>query len=197
MAGIDPTSVVNLALGFLGEKRITDINDANSALAEVAQRIYTPARRAMLAMTRWHFATGWAKLNLLTEPPAAEWTYQYALPGTPDPVKVWQLNSDDAEWTRAYDVTTGQQVVYTDFTQTTVGALITFDIEDTSKWDSLAVKALAYQIAADISITRTGQGGKWQAMTQAMQFWLGQATAKDGMSQSLSVETHKGLVRVR
>jgi hypothetical protein len=196
-----PTDICNVALGLLGDQRIADINAPGSGLAELLQRFYVPARRALLAMNRWQFASGWMRLSLLTEAPAAEWLAQYAIAQShataPQPVAIWDLSDHDVQWARGYDPITRQQVVYTDTEHASLAAYATFDLPDTSQWNPLAVQVLAHKLAADIVLSRTGQTAKWQAMTQAMQFWIGQATAKDGMGRAQAVQLNRGLTRIR
>ena len=193
-----PTEVANMALGVLGEARIADITIIDNALSELMDRFFKPGRDAVLEMAPWHFATGWQRLVKMTETPAANWRVQFALPENPDCLSIWQLScDDDIDWERAFDPVTKQQVIYTDWDEDNMGARCTFLIEDTTRWSPIGIQALAYKIAGDVVLSKTGQTQKWQAITNAMNTWISQATAKSGRQRAYKIETSSNFARVR
>ena len=191
-----PIDIANMGLGLIGEARIEDFAEG-TALANLATTFYAPARLALLGMTDWDFATGWCQLTQLTETPISEWDYQYTFPAKPPVVAMWELSDPDALWTRAYDPVVQQTVVYTDYTATTVGARCTFDVENTALWNPLLVQALAYKMALDITLAKTGNVMKAGAMRRGMEFWLGQAGSKSAMQRAHEITPASTLTRIR
>lgn len=208
-----PTDIANAALALLSDARIEDIQATpSSPQSDLVSRFYPLARDAILAMTDWSFCTGWQALPRLAEPPAANWRFQYALPETPlAVVTIWELSDPLEEWERAFDPTTGQQVVYTNMTRLfqssatpatvippeVVATRLTYQQTNTALWSPLAVQALVYKLAADMALSRTGQSQKWNQMMDGMRLWLDQATAKDGKTRFKTIQPTAGMLRVR
>lgn len=201
-----PNDVMNLALGFLGQSPITDMNNPTSQLAVTCTRLYPAARNAVLCLTDWSFATGWVRLTLSPDVPRGEWRKQYNFPPqVPTALMIWELEDADAQWAKGFDPIGNVDVVYTDApgliasgeTVAHVNARCTFERIDTTKWNPIAVNALAYKLAADIAMTVTGQAAKAQLMLQAMQYWIGQATGKDGKQRFRQVPLQGNLATIR
>jgi hypothetical protein len=201
-----PIGIVNLALGFLGQSPIVDMDTPTTPLAVTCQRLFPSALDTVLSLYAWSFATGYVRLTLLADPPPGPWTKMYNFPpNLPKALMVWSLDQGEDEWELGFDPVGNQTVIYTHApglistgdTAPRLVARCTFRRENTGEWNEIAVQALAYKLAADLALTVTGQGAKWQAMTQSMQFWLNEATKKDSKQSARTVPLSSGLVRVR
>jgi hypothetical protein len=67
------------ALIRLGAAPISSFNDG-TAESEIAGALYAPVRDALLSAYGWSFASGQMALTRLSDPPAADYQYAYALP---------------------------------------------------------------------------------------------------------------------
>ena len=197
-----PTEICNMALGLIAEQRIVGDMGAPPATStiELIQRFYAPARNAILALHAWKYASGWAPVTPIPEPemsvPAGRmWRREYALITQPPVVAVWELDDREAEFETAYNHVIDRDVVYTN--ALTSAASCTFVREDTGRWDPIAVQALAHKLAADLVMAKTGETGKYGALLEGMNFWLGQATAKDGKRMSRTALLPGRLTRSR
>ncbi len=74
--------ICNVALAALRATLITSFSDGTIE-ADYCRELYPLARDFTLEQTAWPFALRRASLSLLSEPPASDWSYQYALPSDP------------------------------------------------------------------------------------------------------------------
>ena len=72
-------ALASRALIRLGAAPITSFED-DTAQAEIAGALYSPARDALLSSYAWNFATTQAELNKLSEPPLADYQNAFQLP---------------------------------------------------------------------------------------------------------------------
>lgn len=72
-------TICNMALQNIGAKLITSLSEG-SANADECNARFDEARRALLSMHLWNFATKRVMLNVDTETPAFNYAYQYTLP---------------------------------------------------------------------------------------------------------------------
>lgn len=186
-----PVDICNLALSHIGER--DDINSIDPPEASIeAQRCarhYNPARRTLLALHPWTFATKrftTADLSASNDVPLT-WTYAYSLPS--DVIKVTGLY-DPGDWRDeayaphiAYEIgsdSTGPRVIYSNVESAVLR--YTFDQTDSTMFPPLFVEALAWLLAARLAgPTIKGTEGMRvaQAATQTGMSWAMKAAAED------------------
>lgn len=155
------TDICNLALGHLGEGRITSL-DEDSAAARACALHYEQTRDQVLRSHRWNFAQRRAVLSRLSDAPAFGWSFQYELPA--DCLRVLEIN--DSEFG---DVISDAYVVEGRALLTnaeTINMVYVQRIEDVGQFDALFVEALALKLAVILSETIRGTTGKTADLVQ-------------------------------
>lgn len=159
--------ICNLALAHLGDDATVSSIDPpeGSAQAEHCARFYPIARRMLIAMHTWGFATKRANLALLIDVPPAGWAYAYALPNpcmkpvvvyTPEQIDNFDLVSGDLPSQDVGDfntqdfvvetLTSGTKVIYTNVENAVLLYLV--DVTNTTRFDPLFEIALARLLAS-------------------------------------------------
>ena len=88
-----PTDICNLALGHLGEARITSLEE-DSVAARACALHYVNVRDEVLRSHRWNFAQDRKVLAALQDPPEFGWSRQYQLPL--NCLRVLEVNGSEA-----------------------------------------------------------------------------------------------------
>lgn len=157
---MSPVDICNIALGHIGER--SDINSINppegSVEAQRCARFYPIARRSLLAMHPWTFATRRvtaADLSASNTVPEA-WTYVYGLPS--DMIKLLGVY-DPGEWRDeayadniAYEIgsaSNSTRVIYSDVATPVIRYV--FDQTDTTLYPPLFVEALAWLLSGHLA----------------------------------------------
>jgi len=156
------TDICNLALGHLGEGRITSV-DEDTVAARACALHYDAARDDLLRSHRWNFAVSRAVLAALVVDPLFGWSYQFALPA--NCLRVLEVNDSEAgDWITDAFAIEGRNLL----TNTSVVNLIYIRrVLDVSEFDALFVKALAAKLAVELSETIRGTTGKTAELMQA------------------------------
>jgi len=188
---MDAVSIVNLALGQLGAKRITSLDDASTE-AQVMKDLFAPTRDDLMAAHWWTFAVTRISLAADVATPEFDWSHQFTLPSTVLSV----LRCDDGSLT--YDLDwqrEGDKVV-----ANIAGPLylqVLQRVEDPSMWSPGFCTVLAFQLAAMACTALTESGTKFDALTKLAQFHLRAALASDGRQGRAEVIRGPRLSRVR
>ena len=159
----DAVTICNIALGRIGQNRIMSLDDASPA-ARYCRLFYEPTRDEVLRSHPWNFAKKRVKLSKLADAPAFGWANAFQLPADclrPIRVNQWEPYEADDNY-----VIEGDQIL-TD--QDEVELLYIAQIEDTSLFDSLFVKALSVQLAAVLVTTLTGSREQGNLFVQEFQ----------------------------
>lgn len=165
------TDICNMALGYLGQARIADM-DEDSEAARVCKLYYDSARLTLLSSYRWRFAERHAKLALLkAEVPG--WEYAYAKPAAALVVrKVYDMDNaemkDDGEPVfttlaireTVVAVCTNIKDAYCDYTA---------DVQNAAVFPPSFVQALAHGLASEIAMALDGSASMQQTNYQLMQ----------------------------
>ena len=148
------TDICNLALGHLGEARVSSL-DEDTVAARACALHYGPVLNQVLRSHRWNFAAKRAVLTVNATAPAFGWSYAYDLPA--DCVRVLELN--DSEFNDVSDeyVVEGRQLL-TDADK--VNLIYIRKITDVAQFDALFIEALALKLAVALSETIRGTTGK-------------------------------------
>lgn len=188
---MDQVSICNLALGWLGEKRITSIDDEATA-ARLCKDMWSHTRDRLLAGREWSFARQrFGPLAADTAAPTYYFTKKFQIPSTVLRV----LRVEDAyaqsieEWQRE-----GAFVVCFD---ETVYMVALVQVADTSLWPAPFAQAVAAQLAADLAIPLTQNTDLWAKRVQLAAAELQNAATLDGMQGRAVRITQTNLSRVR
>lgn len=149
------TDICNIALGHLGEARITSLEE-DSVAARACSLHYAAARDEVLRSHRWNFAAKRAVLSRLAAAPAFGWQWQYELPV--DCLRVLEVNDSEVG-----DVISDEYLVEGRALLTNAGEVRLVylrRIENVALFDVLFVKALALRLAMELSETIRGTTAK-------------------------------------
>lgn len=161
------TTIANYALGILGSKRISDINDTTNKNARFTLLHYDQARREALRAHRWNFACRRVTLSQHADPPNWGYSYQYPLPA--DFIRLDQVNEVDA-WSNQradwFEIESGL-----DANDNPIGTVLLIessavriryvaDIEDVSRFDPLFTQALSVLLASKCARAITGSDSR-------------------------------------
>ncbi len=185
---MDKTTLINRALGFLGERPITNPDRPETPAGKNIVGSFDQCRREVLRRYPWNFAETWAAINKTTAPP---WGYSdaYALPddflrllivGEPrfgDRIDFRMLNQGKPDYRKVIAIDNSGadtlQIAYTP------------DITLLSMWDPLALKVFALWLALDAAKGITGQDKQVQLLNELLTEELKDAVGVDGQEQAL------------
>ncbi len=158
------TEICNLALGHLGEGRVTSLEE-DSVAARACALHFAAVRDQVLRSHRWNFAQDRVSLAQLAEAPAFGWAYQYELPA--DCLRVLEFNGTEiGDWISNEFVIEGRKLL----TDAGTARLVYLKrIVDVSLYDALFVEALAVKLAIVLSETIRGTTGKTAELERAYQ----------------------------
>lgn len=154
------TDLANLALGHLGNARITDLSEPTVA-AEHCRRMWDTCRDALLRQYPWNFASRRVRLPVLSAAPEFEWQRQYQLPS--DCLKVLEVNGCPS----GVGVTPWQvegSAILTDFSDCRLK--YTRRVEQVSAWDATFQELFGYELAKAIAPSLTLQASSIQMLDQ-------------------------------
>lgn len=167
MAALNETTILNMALGRIGAKRINDFtNDNESGTPIVHCRLhYTQTRDALLRSHWWRFARDRKQLSqnaaYTADTTTFEWTYAYDLPN--DYLREWLPPWDDngEVWGRtrySYSLE-GKQLLSN---QTTMYLRYVRQVTDVSEFDPLFVEVLVLELALKMVMPLSQDKELWQ-----------------------------------
>lgn len=156
------TEICNIALGHLGEARITSVNEDTVASRACALH-YETTRDEVLRSHRWNFAQARAVLSAIAETPAFGWSYQYQLPA--DCLRVLEVNGSEAgDVISSEFIVEGRRILTNaDEVRLVYGKRVT----NVSEYDALFVKVFALKLAIALTETIRGTTGKTAELMQA------------------------------
>ncbi len=176
-----PVDICNLALGWLGEHLITQLNENNplSTDEQLCARLYPEAVRSVLEAKAWTFATERLSLAPAASTGRDDFPSKYPLPATV--VRVLSVDTgygeNECEWRRE-----GAQVL-TDASPTTLAVKALVE-PDPTKFSPGFVRAVAARLAADLAIPVTSNAGLQRAMEAKYLRELALAGRLDGQQGS-------------
>lgn len=150
------TEIANRALVNIGiTRRIANLETESSPEARAIRAVFDTDRLAVLRVFPWPFATAYAELGLVdgssTTPVNYDWQYSYRYPS--DCVyfrRIVSANGRNEPNPPAFRVGRDAQgkLIYTN--ESDAQGEYTIEIADVEEFDSLAVTALAWKIAASV-----------------------------------------------
>jgi hypothetical protein len=188
---MDQVGICNLALGWLGVKPITAMDDATTE-AELCDANWDAVRDATLEARQWTFAVERAQLAADASAPVSGWTARYQVPADCIRVLSADLGDDenDIQWQRE-----GQFVVCDEASPIFIRYLKR--VEDTLLWSAGFTMAMAHRLAATLSTplteNRSLQADLWRLYAVALK----EAAALDGMQGKPEQRRTSTLVRWR
>jgi hypothetical protein len=155
------TDICNIALGHLGEARITSLEEDTTSARACALH-YDQVRDQVLRSHRWNFAQTRATLTVLADEPAFGWDYQFQLPA--DCLRVLEVNDSEAgDWISDTFLIEGRKILTN---ADEVNIVYVQRVTNVAAFDALFVDALAIKLAQVLSETIRGTTGKTAELAQ-------------------------------
>lgn len=192
-------AIWNLALGRLGDGGTVGAPDERSRQAELCRQFYPLARRSVLEMRDWNFATRIAHMAPVATPLVGAWCAAHAFPA--NALRVFRvgdyaslLSGADAKGADFEVLTDGNGVRLVLSDQPEAAAKFTVDVVDEARWSPLFTDAMTWYLAATLAgpllLGETGRN-QGRAMLQEFRLLLGEATVSDAnQKQDRSPDQH-------
>lgn len=176
------TDLVNIALSRIGAKRIDDLQNGTTVEAIKARDVYDEARRDLLSLHTWNFATKRAALTESGTAPTAGFDNTYILPD--DFIRMISVHpSDDDRQSIEYRLEfqeSDDRVLLCD--ATTCYVRYVFDLEDVNLMPAYFRDALAWRLAFEFAASISkASGAVLEVFERKGQRKLSRAKAIDGI----------------
>ena len=173
------TDIANKALARINVPSVLSI-DGDDDQAEEANRAWDMVRNEVLREGIWNFARKRAALARLTETPAFEFSYYYALPA--DFISLVELNeigvSEGGSEKFEIELASNNALALASDSET-VKVTYVAEVEDTSVYDPLFIEALSIRLAAELSSTLTGSRSQYQDLLREYELAISRAKLAD------------------
>ncbi len=169
-------SICSNALRRLGDDPITSLTD-DTERARLCNAFYIPSRDQVLRSHPWNFAITRATLAKLSDTPAYEYSYQYALPNDPYCLRVLEMQYKDYIFKIEHYASQGR-VLLTN--ESTAKILYIAKVTDTAQFDSMFVDVLTAKLAVDLAYPVTNSVKLQDQMQRLFQQKLSEARSVDG-----------------
>lgn len=168
---LNATSIANLTLSHLGQKPLTtDIATdvaANNPSAVAINTHWGPVRNDLFREFKWPFANVIQPMQIQTgvnQDMYPEWLYFYVY--TANAATVWYVfdsatveEKEEQAYEVVYNPTLNKRVICCNVTNTSSAFNeYTYNVTDTTLWDTKFVIAFSYRLASAIAKTLTGDG---------------------------------------
>ncbi|HWL54280.1 MAG TPA: hypothetical protein VNQ90_17705 [Chthoniobacteraceae bacterium] len=191
----DAIEICNLALGKIGELRISALSEPSQP-ARFCALFYAQTRDEVLQAANWNFAIRRVVLSRLAETPKFGWAYQYQLPV--DCLSVIQLNAWQAWEARDLYEIEGERLL-TD--QESAQLRYTARVEDSEIFPPLFVEALYTKLASKLAEPIMGSRSKAESLLGEYDKLVAplamKANAREGRSRRKLPYVESDLVRAR
>lgn len=155
------TDIANQALAYLGEAKVSSINDTSSKQARACATSYAQARDEVLRSARWSCAKKMQSLSKLVTAPVYKWTAAYQLPS--DFIRLCEIEGEYAWVPREWFDIQGRQLMLglnDEEAPDDIGIEYISRVTDTTLFDPLLVEAVALKLAAKVARELTGSDNK-------------------------------------
>ena len=169
-------SICANALRRLGDSPITSLTE-DTERARLCNAFYIPSRDQVLRSHPWNFAITRATLAKLSDTPAYEYSYQYALPNDPYCLRVLEMQYKDYIFKIEHYASQGR-VLLTN--ESTAKILYIARVTDTAQFDSMFVDVLTAKLAVDLAYPVTNSVKLQDQMQRLFQQKLSEARSVDG-----------------
>ena len=184
-----PVDVANIALGYLGEPPIANINPGASSRERLVSRFYDPTRMEMLMEIPWNFAKKIGYCSKLVATPAFGWTSQYQMPN--DLVRFLCLataeglddgyGSSERAPSRYHDIQ--GRVIMTGGDANTIPISYTYDVQDVTLWTAQFTDVVALKLAMKLAYPITKSGKVVEQLNALLEKALPNAMSIDGQER--------------
>lgn len=160
MSVSSPVEICNLALGHLGEARITSL-DEDSVSSRACVLYYETTRDELLRSHRWNFAQDRQTLSRDATAPVFGWSYKFPLPA--NSLRVLEVNgSEVGDWVTDEFIIEGRAILTN---AETVNLVFIYQNLNVSEYDALFVQVLAVKLAIALTEKIRGTTGKTEQLT--------------------------------
>ncbi|MDE2105618.1 MAG: hypothetical protein KGL39_50795 [Patescibacteria group bacterium] len=209
--------LINRALYYLGEAKITDPNSPETTAGQVMVDIFDDVRKESLRRIPWNFAECWAQINYLGAAPVGfDYPDVYALPA--DYIRVIDLpgyvNSSLSTTGQSYSIDyssndysiqdyrlinfQGQRCISMDQNAAaTIPMAYTCDVTNLTLWDPLAKKCFAIALALDVAKGITGMDSLVMQLDKTLSDDLKDAAGVNGTEQRKRLHNYSRVNRDR
>ena len=154
------TDIANMALGYVGGGRITNLDDDPSADADLVRLYFDISRRAELETYDWSFARKFQALPQASVKPTDIWLFAYVIPSDCLAARAIQKTVNAAVDKRIpYEIISSsdgeQSLVATNEPETILR--YTFDQRNTAVYTTNFILAFSHRIASYIGYARTNK----------------------------------------
>ncbi len=156
MASPSSIAICSAALGKIGDDPITSLTD-NTNRAKKCNIHYDPARKAVLRDHPWADSTKRVQLAQLSETPAWEFDYAYALPQDFMRLVYTSLGKNDPYRIEGKKLLCNVDEVFIAYV---------YDNQDVTSYDALHTDALIAKLAFELALAITGKASYRDAMAQ-------------------------------
>lgn len=183
-----PVDICSLAMEYLSDQAVTDVDDPKTTPEAICARWYDMVRRSLLRQHPWNFAIKRISLARETVSPVYGYTDAYVLPN---------------DWVRHIEILTTSLAEISDFEiedgkllcSNSAGALYVryiYDARQVAKFDALFVDVLALELAKRICRKITGSNDLISGLNEVLKDLRSDAFTVDGQERPpVRVETSK------
>ena len=177
---LSSTSICNMALGRIGEKRIADYTDTteNNVPAVLCRLHYEQTRNALLRSHLWRFARKRAELSANITDPIFEWDYAYDLPA--DFLRLWikPFEDNNVGWhnTRYSYSIEGSQLLSN---EDEMNIRYISKVTDETKFDPLFVEVFILKLAMKFVMSLTGDKELYMVLGEELREVMKRVRAMD------------------
>lgn len=188
---MDKLSIINRALGMIGETPVTSPEAPNTKAGKHLVSIFDQCRREILRRYPWNFSETWAEIDRTTAPPFY-YSDAYALPASylrllwvgdiANPIRDYRLlNQGDPDFRRV--------IAMNNAGATKLKISYSADVTVYPLWDPLAIKAFALWMAMDAAKNVAGQTELVGLLSKQLTEELKDAVSVDAQEQAIREHT--------
>lgn len=180
------TDVANAALAYLGEMRISDIDDPDSQAARTCKQFLADTIDEILRTHPWSCAIRLATLTEITTNP--DWGYEKAFQLPPDCLRLLQINGQEPGPSQQYYDIQGS-LLLSNWKEAHIRYVKRIDVPE---FDALLAKAIALQLAMKICIPLSLNMNNLQLCSQLFQSAIGEAKRANAIEKTTNANRQWG-----
>lgn len=190
------TEICNMAVSWLGGKRITSVDDDDTLEARLCRANYDLARKAVLEDREWTFAVKRDMFTPLVDPPLFGFSYAFEIPAyVLRVINVYDPGMSNRTHLIGIDHVIEGNKIYANLE--TIYVRYIEDVEITTFFSALFDQALAAYIAANIAVGLTENQSMQENMHMLYLMKLDAAAASDSLQGTREMLDRSTLERSR
>lgn len=200
------TALINRALSFIGEQRVTNTDNPETKAGRAMCDNYDACREETLRRVAWSFAESWTALNFYKALPSGyDYSDSYKLPSdfirmidVPGQVAagIFELPASIKDF-RLINYQGTRVIAIQNNAAPNLNVAYTANIGDLTVWDPLAKKVFATILALDLAVGITGKAVRAQQLEAMLSMDLQDAAGVNGNEQRKGRQTYSQIVRER